>query len=319
MCWSNVANNPFCWQPNLTSPQKLTFWVLCLSEWALETPENSAAPWKLISSKTWVHIPAWQWLHHKLQSWEQAHAGWTPQLVSFWEDCCSQPVHSLKHLHPCSEGAEFGAAAEGLGCGAVSPLPGPGPFRAWDGPWGCIGMASQLLLPPPVASELQLQLSPWLPGNTVAGCEPGEQKRPSSVYMHSLGLQGRAGLQLWIVLLFSLGGLFRVKRFGGRLGSPIFSTGLIKLKLLLRGTFFGKFFDGHSKAVLLACSAVNQEGRHQSVRVGTEKNFGLLYVFAYMPFIDLLWYLRLNLWAELQAEVSGAQRKQFLWWLGTGG
>lgn len=40
------------------SPQKLTFWVLCLSELALDTHENPAAPWQLISSNTWVHILA---------------------------------------------------------------------------------------------------------------------------------------------------------------------------------------------------------------------------------------------------------------------
>lgn len=69
--------------------------------------------------------------------------------------------------------------------------------------------------------------------------------------MHNLGLQGDDGLQPSVLLLFSLAALSGVKRFSERLGSLTFSTGLLKLKLMLQGTCFGKFLDRHGKAVLL--------------------------------------------------------------------
>lgn len=94
-------------------------------------------------------------------------------------------------------------------------------------------MASQPLLPSPAAPSSNYSSAHGCLETLWAGCECGEQKESSSVLMDSLGFQDGAGLQPWFMLLVPLDGLYGVKSLGERLGSPIFSTGLLKRKLLL--------------------------------------------------------------------------------------
>lgn len=97
--------------------------------------------------------------------------------------------------------------------------------------------------------------------SSVHGCleTPGEPKEPRSVLLDSLVLQGVAGLQPQVMLMFSLDSPSGMKSFSERLSSPISSTDLLRLKLLLRGAFFSKILAMHGKAVLPFCSGVKQE------------------------------------------------------------
>lgn len=165
--------------------------------------------------------------------------GWAAWSVSFWEHCCCQPVCSVKHLHHGQKELSLGWLPRDLDVVQPAPSLGLTPSNHgmvvvlglfWDGKPATASFSS--------SPKFQLQLSPWLPRNTLGRVWMRRAERVQLCLNGQLGFPGRC----WPSAMVHAFGSSRWSIWGEKLrwktGFPYFQHGATQAKTsAMRNTF----------------------------------------------------------------------------------